>query len=88
VVETKDPAKRGELLAFLQENGVDAKTHYSISIHKQEGFPWGKECEIVGSVENAEINADSCVSLPMFPELTQEEVDHVIAKVLEWDAAN
>jgi dTDP-4-amino-4,6-dideoxygalactose transaminase len=25
------------------------------------------------------------VSLPMFPELTAEEVDYTIEKVLEWD---
>lgn len=87
VVETKDRATRQNLLDFLNDNGVDAKTHYSIAIHKQEGFPWGKEYEIVGSVENAEHNADTCVSLPMFPELTQEEVDCVIAKVIEWDQA-
>ena len=36
---------------------------------------------------NAERNAASCISLPMFPELTEEEVDYVIAKVLEWDKA-
>ncbi len=88
VVETKDPAKRDEMLQFLQDNGVDAKTHYSIAIHNQEGFPWGKECEIRGDLTNAEKNAASCVSLPMFPELTQEEVDYVIEKVLEWDQAN
>ena len=34
---------------------------------------------------NAERNAATCVSLPMFPELTAEEVDYVIAKTLEWD---
>jgi dTDP-4-amino-4,6-dideoxygalactose transaminase len=28
------------------------------------------------------------VSLPMFPELTNDEADFVIAKVLEWDKAN
>jgi dTDP-4-amino-4,6-dideoxygalactose transaminase len=88
VVETKDPAKRAELLSFLQSEGVDAKTHYSISIHKQDGYPWGKECEVRGSLENAERNADSCVSLPMFPELTCQELQCVIAKVCEWDAAN
>jgi hypothetical protein len=27
------------------------------------------------------------VSLPMFPELTDEEVDFTIQKVLEWDKA-
>ena len=34
-----------------------------------------------------EHNAVTCVSLPMFPELTAEEVDYVIAKVKEWDKA-
>ncbi len=88
VVETLNPAKRDALVDFLVQNGVDAKTHYSIAIHKQEGFPWGKPCRLAGSLANAEHNAACCVSLPMFPELTQEEVDHVIAKVCEWDQAN
>ncbi len=87
VVETADEAKRRDLLSFLQDNGIDAKTHYSIPIHQQDGFPWGKDYAIVGSLENAEQNAATCVSLPMFPELTQDEVDCVIAKVKEWDAA-
>jgi dTDP-4-amino-4,6-dideoxygalactose transaminase len=38
-------------------------------------------------VPNAERNAATCVSLPMFPELKEEEVDYVIAKCLEWDKA-
>jgi dTDP-4-amino-4,6-dideoxygalactose transaminase len=36
-------------------------------------------------VPNAERNAASCVSLPMYPELTEAEVDYVVSKVLEWD---
>jgi dTDP-4-amino-4,6-dideoxygalactose transaminase len=88
VVETKDASKRDAMVKFLVDNGVDAKTHYSIAIHKQEGFPWGKEYKIVGSVANAEKNAASCVSLPMFPELTEKEVDYSIEKVLEWDKKN
>ena len=72
---------------FLVKAGVDAKTHYSIAIHKQEGYPWGKGARIVGSVANAEHNAVTCVSLPMYPELKAEEVDYVAAKVLEWDKA-
>ncbi len=86
-IEMKDAAKRDAMVQFLQDNGIDAKTHYSIAIHQQEGFPWGKPCEIVGSLENAEANAATCVSLPMYPELTQEEADYVIAKVVEWDKA-
>ena len=87
VIETKNPAHRDPLLDFLVQNGIDAKTHYSIAIHKQEGYPWGKGARTVGPVANAERNAASCVSLPMYPELTAAEVDYVVAKVLEWDRA-
>ncbi len=87
VIETATAAKRDELLKFLNDSGIDAKTHYSIAIHQQNGYPWGKDARIVGSLENAEKNAATCISLPMFPELTQEEVDYVIAKCIEWDNA-
>jgi dTDP-4-amino-4,6-dideoxygalactose transaminase len=83
-IETRDPADRDGLLAFLGAQGIEAKTHYSIPIHRQEGFPWGKEAEIRGSVANAERNAASCVSLPMFPELTAGEVDTAIEAVRGW----
>jgi dTDP-4-amino-4,6-dideoxygalactose transaminase len=85
VIETKRPEHRKALLDFLVKSGIDAKCHYDIAIHKQEGYPWGKQARIAGPVPNAERNAACCISLPMFPELTQEEVDATIAKVLEWD---
>jgi dTDP-4-amino-4,6-dideoxygalactose transaminase len=84
VIETRNPADRGPMLDYLVKNGVDAKTHYSIAIHQQEGFPWGKDVRLVGPLTNAERNAASCISLPMFPELTQEEVDYTIEVVRSW----
>ena len=63
------------------------KTHYSIPIHRQDGYPWGKGARLASAVSNAERNAASCISLPMYPELTAAEVDYVVAKVLEWDKA-
>ncbi len=86
-IEAKDAAKRDPFVEFLNKNGVDAKTHYSIAIHKQAGYPWGKGARLVGSVANAEQNAATCISLPIYPELTAEEVDFVVAKCLEWDKA-
>jgi dTDP-4-amino-4,6-dideoxygalactose transaminase len=85
VIETHKPEWRDNLVEFLVKNGIDAKTHYSIPIHKQAGYPWGKGARVAGSIANAERNAATCVSLPMFPELKAEEVDYVIAKVKEWD---
>ena len=86
VIEMKNPALRDQMVDWLVKEGVDAKTHYSIAIHQQEGYPWGKPARIVGSVKHAEDNAATCISLPMFPELRQDEVDYVIAKVKEADA--
>ncbi|MBZ5627217.1 MAG: DegT/DnrJ/EryC1/StrS family aminotransferase, partial [Acidobacteriia bacterium] len=85
VIETKKPEHRDPLLNFLNANGIDAKCHYPIAIHQQEGYPWGKAARIAGPIPNSERNAACCISLPMFPELTEEEVDYVIGKVLEWD---
>jgi dTDP-4-amino-4,6-dideoxygalactose transaminase len=85
VIETKQAAQRDPLLNFLNAAGIDAKCHYPIAIHQQEGYPWGKGARIAGPTPNSERNAACCVSLPMFPELTEAEVDYTIQKVLEWD---
>jgi dTDP-4-amino-4,6-dideoxygalactose transaminase len=84
VIETRKPEHRDPLLGFLNKNGIDAKCHYPIAIHQQEGYPWDKQARIPAGVPNSERNAACCVSLPMFPELTEQEVDYTIEKVLEW----
>jgi dTDP-4-amino-4,6-dideoxygalactose transaminase len=78
--------KRDHLTQFLNEHGIDAKQHYPIAIHQQEGYPWGKLADPHPQVPNAERNAAQCVSLPMFPELTADEVEYTIATLKEWDA--
>ncbi|PYQ41841.1 MAG: hypothetical protein DMF77_14785 [Acidobacteria bacterium] len=77
--------RRDALEKFLLEAGVDVKLHYPIAIHKQEGYPWGKPADLRPDVPNCERNAAQCVSLPMFPELTDGEVDYTIEQCLEWD---
>jgi dTDP-4-amino-4,6-dideoxygalactose transaminase len=81
VIETP---KRAECERWLLEQGVDVKLHYPIAIHQQAGYPWGKLAE-TKAVPNAEQNAAECISLPMFPELTNEEADYTIEKCVEWD---
>ena len=85
VVETKQAKHRDAFLQFLNEAGIDAKCHYPIAIHQQEGYPWGHGARIAGPIPNSERNAACCISLPMFPELIAEEVNYTIEKVLEWD---
>ena len=85
VVETP---RRDALEKFLLEQGVDAKLHYPIAIHQQEGYPWGQLADPRPNVPNCERNAAQCLSLPMFPELTDDEVDYTIEKCVEWDRKN
>lgn len=87
VVETP-VGKRDDLLNYLQQHGVDAKCHYDIAIHQQEGYPWGKDARIVGSMANSENNAATCVSLPMYPELTDEEIAYTVETTLAWCRSN
>ena len=77
--------KRDEMLAYLNGAGIDAKTHYPIAIHQQEGYPWGKPADLDVSLPLSEKSAASVISLPMFPELTQEEIDYVIHTVRAWE---
>jgi len=82
VVETE---KRDNLQEYLNARGITALTHYPIAIHQQEGYPWGKGARIVGSLKHAEASAARVLSLPMYPELTREEVQTVIDAVIAWD---
>lgn len=82
VVETP---QRDSLDKFLINAGVDAKQHYPIAIHQQEGYPWGKLADSKPKVPNCERNAAQCESLPMFPELTDDEVNYTIEQCVKWD---
>jgi dTDP-4-amino-4,6-dideoxygalactose transaminase len=84
VIETP---KRDQLEKDMLAAGVDVKMHYPIAIHQQKGFPWKKKA-VVKKVPNCEKNAAQCLSLPMFPELTNEEVDYTIQQLVAWDQAN
>lgn len=83
VVETDE---RDDLQQYLDAQGITALTHYPIAIHQQEGYPWGKAARIATPLTHTERSAARVLSLPMYPELTAEETDRVIAAVKAWDA--
>jgi dTDP-4-amino-4,6-dideoxygalactose transaminase len=81
VIETE---QRDEMLKYLNDAGIDAKTHYPIAIHQQEGYPWGKAADLDVSLPLTDRSAARVISLPMFPELTQAEIEYVINTVRAW----
>jgi len=67
---------RAQLQAQLGERGIATGIHYPIPIHLQPAYAdlgLGR-----GSYERAEHGADRVLSLPMFPELTPEQIDAVV----------
>ena len=71
--------QRESLRNFLTERGIGTAIHYPIPIHLQPAF---KSLGFTkGNFPNAERFAESVLSLPMYPELTDGEVEHVAAAV-------
>lgn len=78
VIEVAD---RKGLYEHLKSAGIFAQIHY-VPVHLMpyyRQFGW-KE----GDFPNAENYYKHCISLPMYPTLSREEQDYVIAKVLEF----
>jgi dTDP-4-amino-4,6-dideoxygalactose transaminase len=81
VIETP---RRNAMLDYLNQAGIDAKVHYPIAIHQQEGYPWGKAADLNVHLPLTEKSAARVISLPMFPELEQAEIDYVIDTCRAW----
>ena len=70
---------RDEVHKMLQENGIGAMLYYPVPLHLQKVHSYlgvGK-----GSLPHTEKNTELVISLPMFPELTEEE-QKTVAKTL------
>jgi len=74
--------RRDELQAFLKENGVESKVHYPLAIHQQKAAKnLGYES---GSLLVTEETVNTILSLPIYPELTGQQVEYVIDKVIAF----
>ncbi|MCM1106448.1 MAG: DegT/DnrJ/EryC1/StrS family aminotransferase [Blautia sp.] len=67
---------RDDFLEYCETNGICCGQHYPIPCHLQQAFSYLDYRR--GDCPNAEQLADKCISLPMFPELTDDEVSRVI----------
>jgi dTDP-4-amino-4,6-dideoxygalactose transaminase len=76
--------RRNELQNFLLENGIMTQIHYPVPIHKQAALK--NKIKISGTLENTEYLTEGILSLPIYPGLTDEEVQYVIEKILEFYA--
>ncbi len=68
--------EKDKLVKYLQDNNINPAFHYPVPCHLQKAYAHlGYK---VGDFPNSEFLAAHCISLPMYAELTNEQVNYVM----------
>lgn len=79
-------AQRDQLMQFLNTNGIGTAIYYPLSLHEQECFrSLGYKR---GDFPESEKAAAETIALPIYPELTEEQIRYVAGKVKEFYRAD
>lgn len=73
--------ERSGLIKFLKEHDVLAPFHY-LSLHKSEYYL--NNCDLRPELPVADMYTDCLVRMPMFYELTMEQVDYIVGRIKEY----
>lgn len=71
--------RRDDLQAYLKDKGIGSAIYYPLPMHLQKCFAYLGYRK--GSIPEAEKAADQVLSLPIFPELSQAQLDEVVGAV-------
>lgn len=74
--------KRNALQEYLKKNGIGTLIHYPVPPHLSKAYSYLGYKK--GTFPIAEKLANTSLSLPMFPELTQKELDYVVAAIKKF----
>lgn len=77
-----EQGKRDELRRYLQEKDISTGIHYPIPVHLTKAFEYLGYKE--GDFPVTEDRAKKILSLPMYPELTREQIDYVVAQIKDF----
>ena len=76
-------ARRDALRAVLSEAGIGTAIHYPVPVHLQPAY---RDLPAIGGPLTAsEEAADEVLSLPMFPQLSEEAVTNVAQRIVAYD---
>jgi dTDP-4-amino-4,6-dideoxygalactose transaminase len=74
--------QRENLQAYLSENGIATGLHYPVPIHLQKAY--GDRGFKEGDFPVAERVSGEILSLPMFPQLTREQIAYVVSHIKKF----
>lgn len=72
--------KRDELKKYLEDKGITCLIHYPISIAETDVL----KNENFKNIDNCISNSKQILSLPMYPELTKEEIEYVCLNIKKF----
>jgi dTDP-4-amino-4,6-dideoxygalactose transaminase len=75
---------RESLQAFLRENGIGTAIHYPLPVHQQPAY--AGRIGSSGSLHHTDAVAPEILSLPMFPELSPQQLQAVVDQIKAWRA--
>ncbi|MBI5840952.1 MAG: DegT/DnrJ/EryC1/StrS family aminotransferase [Chloroflexi bacterium] len=75
-------SRRDDLQAYLKKNGIHTLIHYPVPVHLQPAY--ANLGYSLGSLPNTELTAREVLSLPMYPELSNEDVERVCRSILDF----
>jgi dTDP-4-amino-4,6-dideoxygalactose transaminase len=75
--------RRDEMQEFLKQNGIPSMIYYPVPLHLQEAYKYDYK---LGDYPVSEMIAKDIISLPMHTELTDEQIDFISEKVLEFNS--
>jgi dTDP-4-amino-4,6-dideoxygalactose transaminase len=78
--------ERDELKAFLTENEIGCSVYYPLSLHQQKCFSYLGYSQ--GDFPESEKAAQTTIALPIFPELSEEQIKFVAHKINEFTQRN
>ncbi len=79
IIQTPD---RNLLQKYLAGQGIDTKIHYPVAIHLQEAARYLGYKK--GDFPVTEKQTETILSLPVYPELTNEQIDYVAQSIIEF----
>lgn len=74
--------RRNALREFLNQKGIGNEVYYPVPFHRQECFAYLQAED--SDYPAANCAANDSLALPIYPELTQEQIQYVVASVKEF----
>jgi len=74
--------KRDELKEYLRNNGIGCEIYYPVPFHKQECF--NNLSSVNDKYPNADFAAKTSLAIPVYPELSTEQIQFVANKIIEF----